>query len=192
MARKSMADLVRGDIQEPVEETRKETIGHSRVDQTDSEGSATRAGQAPADAVVEDRQGTTLDPLSVESLDTPDAASGTSGNVAKGETDPGEVTGTQSSGDYDNGDPDNGGPEELAVSMPKYLRMQRVDGRIREDQSWQLGRIAKSMNRRKKGGERITPNTLTRVAIDWIIMNEENLAGSTEEEIRERLGVEVR
>ncbi len=39
------------------------------------------------------------------------------------------------------------------------------------------------------GGERITENTLIRVAVDWLLSQEAYVGGSSEEEIRRSLGV---
>ena len=47
------------------------------------------------------------------------------------------------------------------------------------------------MNRGKveRGGERITENTLIRVAVDWLLSGDEPVGASSEEEIRRSLGV---
>jgi len=47
------------------------------------------------------------------------------------------------------------------------------------------------MNRGKaeRGGERITENTLIRVAVDWLLSRDELVGASSEEEIRRGLGV---
>lgn len=87
-------------------------------------------------------------------------------------------------GAYD-GEPGQASPAPSPV--PKYLRMQRMDGRIRDDQYMKLVRISKSLNRQKRGGERITPNTLVRIGIDLLLTQEQALAGTTETEIRDRL-----
>ena len=40
-----------------------------------------------------------------------------------------------------------------------------------------------------KGGERITENTLIRVAVDWLLSRDEPVGASSEEEIRRSLRV---
>ena len=54
-----------------------------------------------------------------------------------------------------------------------------------------LASLARRVNRRKpsRGGERITENTLIRVAVDWLLSQEEYVGGSSEEEIRRGLSV---
>ncbi len=54
-----------------------------------------------------------------------------------------------------------------------------------------LASLARRVNRQKpsRGGERITENTLIRVAVDWLLSQKEYVGGSTEEEIRRGLGV---
>ncbi|MBA2345918.1 MAG: hypothetical protein H0V83_12645 [Rubrobacter sp.] len=69
--------------------------------------------------------------------------------------------------------------------------MERKEARLRGDQVDALSVLARRVNRRKvsHGGERITENTLIRVAVDWLLSQEEHVGGSTEEEIRSGLGV---
>lgn len=76
-------------------------------------------------------------------------------------------------------------------ALPKYLRLERKEARLRGDQIDALASLARRANRLKKerGGERITENTLIRVAVDWILSQEAYIGGSTEEEIRQGLGV---
>lgn len=86
------------------------------------------------------------------------------------------------------------GREEASVAatrVPKYLALQRREARLREDQVDALASLARRMNRAKvdKGGERITENTLIRVAVDWLLSREELVGASSEEEIRRGLGV---
>lgn len=76
-------------------------------------------------------------------------------------------------------------------ALPKYLRLERKEARLRGDQVDALASLARRVNRQKasRGGERITENTLIRVAVDWLLSQEEHVNGSSEEEIRRRLGV---
>lgn len=78
-----------------------------------------------------------------------------------------------------------------APRVPKYLALQRKEARLRGDQVDSLASLARRVNRRKasRGGERITENTLIRVAVDWLLGQEEGVGGSSEEEIRRGLGV---
>ena len=75
--------------------------------------------------------------------------------------------------------------------VPKYLALERKEARLRGDQVDSLASLARRVNRQKpsRGGERITENTLIRVAVDWLLSQEDNVGGSTEEEIRRGLGV---
>jgi len=81
--------------------------------------------------------------------------------------------------------------ETVAPRVPKYLALQRKEARLRGDQVDSLASLARRVNRRKasRGGERITENTLIRVAVDWLLGQEECVGGSSEEEIRRGLGV---
>jgi hypothetical protein len=78
-----------------------------------------------------------------------------------------------------------------APQVPKYLALQRKEARFRGDQVDALASLARRMNRGKaeRGGERITENTLIRVAVDWLLSREELIGASSEEEIRRGLGV---
>ena len=78
-----------------------------------------------------------------------------------------------------------------ATPLPKYLALTRKEARLREDQVDSLASLARRVNRRKasRGGERITENTLIRVAVDWLLSQEAYVGGSSEEEIRRGLGV---
>ena len=77
---------------------------------------------------------------------------------------------------------------ERSATVPKYLTLLRKEARLREDQTLALARLARQLNRQKrKRGERITENTLIRVAIDLLLSQEGEIWGATEEEIREAL-----
>ena len=82
-------------------------------------------------------------------------------------------------------------PATPASRVPKYLALERKEARLRGDQVDSLASLARRVNRRKasRGGERITENTLIRVAVDWLLSQEQYVGGSTEEEIRRGLGV---
>src|SRR5947209_4551262 len=74
------------------------------------------------------------------------------------------------------------------AAVPKYLTLLRKEARLREDQTLALARLARQLNRQKRTrGERITENTLIRVAVDLLLLQEDQIWGATEEEIREAL-----
>jgi hypothetical protein len=79
----------------------------------------------------------------------------------------------------------------VPLRVPKYLALERKEARLRGDQVDSLASLARRVNRQKpsRGGERITENTLIRVAVDWLLSQEDYVGGSTEEEIRRGLGV---
>lgn len=82
------------------------------------------------------------------------------------------------------GVPESGSSEE----GPLYLRLTRKEVRFRDDQLEALDRLARRLVRtRRGGGERITENTLVRVAVDFFLERAEGLAGRTEAELLEFL-----
>jgi hypothetical protein len=82
-------------------------------------------------------------------------------------------------------------PKSEQEELPKYLTLIRKETRLREDQLEKLTVLTRKLNRQRRGGERITENTLIRVAIDLLLEQSEELKGSTESELREALGLEV-
>ena len=74
--------------------------------------------------------------------------------------------------------------------VPKYLTLIRKETRLREDQLDRLTTIARKLNRTKRGGERITENTLIRVAVDLLLARATSLSGVTEAELRDSLSWE--
>lgn len=66
-----------------------------------------------------------------------------------------------------------------------YLTFVRKETRLREAQMDALAAKARQVNRNKTdGGERITDNTLIRIAVDLLLARADKLAGSTEDELR--------
>ncbi|RJT90284.1 hypothetical protein D6T64_04300 [Cryobacterium melibiosiphilum] len=66
-----------------------------------------------------------------------------------------------------------------------YLTFVRKETRLREDQLDALAAKARQINRNKaEGGERLTDNTLIRIAVDLLLDRADRLAGSTEDELR--------
>jgi hypothetical protein len=77
--------------------------------------------------------------------------------------------------------------------MPKFARLTRKEARVREDQYAALSGLARTlMRKRKVKDERITENTLIRVAIDLLLAHQGALRGATEEELRESVTSAVR
>jgi hypothetical protein len=68
--------------------------------------------------------------------------------------------------------------------VPKYLTLVRKEARLREDQLQDLTNLTRSLNRKRKGsGERITENTLIRIAVDLLMNQSDELKGTTEQEL---------
>lgn len=83
----------------------------------------------------------------------------------------------------------NSGSSEVSTlqnnEVPKYLTLVRKEARLREDQLDSLTKVARSLNRKRKGaGERITENTLIRVAVDLLLNKAGEIKGTTEQEIK--------
>jgi hypothetical protein len=69
--------------------------------------------------------------------------------------------------------------------IPKWQRLERKELRLRADQLDELARIRRTLNRQRGGdGERITENTLIRVAVDMLLGRAGKLHGTTEDELR--------
>jgi hypothetical protein len=69
--------------------------------------------------------------------------------------------------------------------IPKWQRLERKELRLRADQLDELARIRRTLNRQRGGeGERITENTLIRVAVDVLLGRAGRLRGTTEDELR--------
>jgi hypothetical protein len=82
--------------------------------------------------------------------------------------------------------------------VPKYLQLKRREARVYDDQADALTMLARRLNngRRlpdgKTTGERITDNTLLRLAIDLLLTRAGELEGTTEEELAASLGLDPR
>ncbi|MBD2302213.1 hypothetical protein [Nostoc sp. FACHB-190] len=78
-----------------------------------------------------------------------------------------------------------------STELPKYLKLERKETRLRQDQIDALTDLTRKLNRTKrvKGGERLTDNTLIRVAVDLLLSKASELQGTTEEELRSSLGL---
>lgn len=74
-------------------------------------------------------------------------------------------------------------PESAPV--PKFQQLTRKEARVREDQYAALSTLARRLMRtRRARSERITENTLIRVAIDLLLTHKDALTGSNEAELR--------
>jgi hypothetical protein len=76
--------------------------------------------------------------------------------------------------------------------LPKYLKLVRKEARLREDQLDSLTSLTRSLNRQRKGsGERITENTLIRVAVDLLMNQSDELKGTTEQDLIKSVSLKV-
>ena len=72
----------------------------------------------------------------------------------------------------------------------RYDELERKEARLRPDQYGRLSDLSRRLNRTRAGkGERITENTLIRVAIDLLLARQADLAGTTEIELRKSVGL---
>ena len=69
-------------------------------------------------------------------------------------------------------------------SGPRYLTLAVKTVRLRPDQRESLTLIASRLSRAKRGGERITDDTLIRVAVDALLNVAEQLEGRSEMELQ--------
>lgn len=81
-----------------------------------------------------------------------------------------------------------GAPKSVSLEVPEgplYMRLTRKEVRFRDDQLEALDRVARRLARARRGtgGERITENTLVRVAVDLLLERAEAITGGTEAEI---------
>lgn len=75
-------------------------------------------------------------------------------------------------------------------TLPRYLALERKEVRMRDDQLESLTSMSRRLNKQRRSrGERITENTLIRVAIDLLLEKDGELAGYTEEELRGSVGL---
>ena len=80
---------------------------------------------------------------------------------------------------------DSGTAGVTESQIPKWQRLERKELRLRADQLDELARLRRSLNRQRAGeGERITENTLIRVAVDLLLSRAGDLRGATEDELR--------
>jgi len=80
------------------------------------------------------------------------------------------------------------------AALPRYLQLIRKESRLRQDQADQLSREVRRINQGRQGrhgavGERITDNTLIRVAVDLLLARAGELNGTTEDALRQSVGL---
>ncbi|WNV86642.1 hypothetical protein [Umezawaea sp. Da 62-37] len=72
--------------------------------------------------------------------------------------------------------------------LPLYRQLVRTEGRLRPDQIDALTRLSRDlMADRHTKSERITPNTLVRLAVDLLLAHTDTLHGDTEDQLRRSL-----
>lgn len=103
-----------------------------------------------------------------------------------------DPTPTSPANDSDAGPEDNQASSRAAgqLDLPRYLQLVRKESRLRRDQADWLGREVRRINQARLGragsvGERITDNTLIRVAVDLLMSRTADLVGTTEDELRD-------
>ena len=75
-------------------------------------------------------------------------------------------------------------------SVPPYLRFERKEARLRTDQLTDLTLRARQLNKKKNtDADRITDNTLIRIAVDLLLSRADELAGGDEATLRNSLGI---
>jgi hypothetical protein len=75
--------------------------------------------------------------------------------------------------------------------QPRGYPLLFKETRLKELQIEQLTAISRKLNRQRRSrGERITENTLIRVAIDLLLSRAEELSGTTEAELKKSVGLE--
>lgn len=80
--------------------------------------------------------------------------------------------------------------ELQSLEVTKYLTLERKEARLRQNQIDALTDLTRSLNRkRSKKGERLTDNTLIRVAVDLLLSKASQIQGGTEEELRKSVGL---
>lgn len=81
-------------------------------------------------------------------------------------------------------------PAATGATGAGYLSFERKETRLRADQYAKLTEEARRLNRAKgTGGERITENTLIRVAIDLLLERADKLSGAAEAELRKSVSL---
>jgi hypothetical protein len=81
-------------------------------------------------------------------------------------------------------------PAMSPATGPRYLALTRKEARFTDDQLESLSVLTRQLNKARQGrGERITDNTLIRVAVDLLLERAGELAGHDEGELRKSVGL---
>lgn len=81
-------------------------------------------------------------------------------------------------------------PESRSTGLPKYRQMERHDARLHPEQLRALRDLtARIKAQRHDRRERITDNTLLRIAVDLLLARGDELAGDTEHALRASIGL---
>jgi len=77
--------------------------------------------------------------------------------------------------------------------LPLYLELTRKEARFRQDQLNDLTTLTRQLNRRRAStGERITDNTLIRVAVDMMLKVADSLDGVTEADLLQAVSAKLK
>lgn len=80
--------------------------------------------------------------------------------------------------------------ELQSLEVAEYLKLERKEARLRQNQIDALTDLTRSLNRKRvRKGERLTDNTLIRVAVDLLLSKASQIQGDTEEELRKSVGL---
>jgi hypothetical protein len=129
-------------------------------------------------------------PVSLRMVDEPEQADQVTESVTNGLTDSVTNKLTESVS--------NKLTESVSNRVPKYLQLKRREARIYDNQADELTALTRRLNDQRKqsdgttAGERITDNTLVRLAIDLLLERKQELSGATEEELARSLGLAYR
>jgi hypothetical protein len=76
------------------------------------------------------------------------------------------------------------------ASVPRYLALTRKEARLTDAQLAGLSALTRRINRARQGrGERITDNTLIRVAVDLLLERSDQITGLDEDQLRHSVGL---
>jgi hypothetical protein len=82
--------------------------------------------------------------------------------------------------------------ESVITKVPKYLSLERKEVRLPSEHIDELTRLVRRLNRQRKGkDERITENTLIRIAVSLLVDFGEQIKGNNEEELLYSLRSEI-
>lgn len=80
--------------------------------------------------------------------------------------------------------------DDAGASLPRYLELTRKEARFTDDQLDELAALTRKLNKTRRGrGERITDNTLIRVAVDLLLQRTDDLEGHDEASLRHSVGL---